>query len=64
VARWTRARCDFCGICVAVCPVAAIVMAESDLSIDEECCAECGNCLDACPTKAFSLGEVCDEGAV
>jgi len=62
--RWMRVRCDFCGICVAVCPVAAVVITESDLSIDEERCVACGNCEDSCPAKAFSCGEVGDEGAV
>ena len=62
--RWMRGRCDFCGICVGVCPVTAIVITESDLSVDEECCVTCGNCVDSCPVKAFSREEVADEGGV
>ena len=47
-----------------MCPAAAIMITETDLSIDEERCRECGSCADSCPMKALSRGEARDEGTV
>ncbi|MCF7796489.1 MAG: 4Fe-4S binding protein [Lentisphaeria bacterium] len=42
-------KCDFCGTCVAVCPVDAIEMAEADLKIIHETCIDCDICVWVCP---------------
>ena len=42
-------KCDFCGTCVAVCPVDAIEMAEADLKIIPETCIDCDICIWICP---------------
>jgi ferredoxin len=44
-----RERCDFCGTCVAVCPVDAIELSESFLQIDEDTCTLCYACVEICP---------------
>lgn len=52
-----RFLCDVCGTCVAVCPVDAIVINETYVTIDEEKCIKCMNCVQACPIKAISSEE-------
>ena len=42
-------RCDFCGTCVAVCPVDAIELKESMIRVDEETCTLCQACVEICP---------------
>jgi heterodisulfide reductase subunit A-like polyferredoxin len=44
-----------CGGCVAVCPFAALDLAENRLLVDESACTDCGVCLLACPAGALSL---------
>ncbi|HOT97488.1 MAG TPA: 4Fe-4S binding protein [bacterium] len=46
-------RCDFCGVCVAVCPQDAIDLAEASLEILVERCTLCGSCVQACPVRAL-----------
>jgi len=46
-------RCAYCGGCVSVCPVHAIVLAETRLTILEDC-IDCGECVLACPVGALS----------
>jgi len=41
--------CDFCGTCVAVCPVDAIELFETRLIIDDDKCTFCMNCINVCP---------------
>ena len=47
--------CDFCGTCVAVCPVDCIELAEYRLSIDDDICTRCMNCVYSCPVEALVL---------
>ena len=49
-------RCDYCGCCVAVCPVDCVELEESILTLDLETCILCGNCPKACPVGAL-IGE-------
>lgn len=42
-------RCDFCGTCVAVCPVDAIELKESMIRIDTKICTCCQACIIICP---------------
>ena len=48
-----RKTCDFCGTCVAVCPVDAIEVLESVVIIDEDTCTQCLNCVAVCPWGAL-----------
>ncbi len=45
--------CDFCGSCVAVCPVDCIEMGESFLDINQEVCTDCLLCVKICPFGAL-----------
>jgi MinD superfamily P-loop ATPase len=46
-------KCDFCGTCVAVCPVDAIEILEFEVIIDERMCTHCSNCICVCPWGAL-----------
>ncbi len=41
--------CDFCGACVSVCPVDAMELKETQLSIDPHTCTDCELCVWVCP---------------
>jgi Fe-S-cluster-containing hydrogenase component 2 len=45
-------ECIACGICVEVCPVDAIVMADKAARIDMDECIKCGKCHEVCPAAA------------
>ena len=47
-----RDRCAYCGGCVSVCPVAALTLEETRLTVGEGC-IDCGNCVAACPMGAL-----------
>ncbi len=51
--RFISELCDFCGCCVAVCPVDCIELEESRLTLDMNSCIYCGNCPKACPVGAL-----------
>ena len=51
------ALCDFCGSCVAVCPVDCIELAETMIYIDLEVCNLCQNCIRVCPIHIINLVE-------
>ena len=42
-------KCDFCGTCVAVCPVDAIELKECSIRVIPETCIRCGDCVAICP---------------
>ena len=51
-------KCDFCGTCVAVCPVDAIELAEARIEIIEERCIDCDLCVYICPIEVlYSNGQ-------
>ena len=52
-----RKKCTLCGICVDVCPFAAITVGETAIDITDECTL-CGMCVDTCEFGALSLPEV------
>lgn len=54
--------CRDCGICVAVCPQAAITRKakgenEFEMAVDEERCIGCGFCAGACPCGVWNIVE-------
>ncbi len=49
------------GSCIPYCPVAAISMTSSAVTIDPEICTGCGACLSACPTGVINLVPAEDE---
>tara|TARA_Y100001960_G_C14653125_1_gene816954 strand:+ start:581 stop:766 length:186 start_codon:yes stop_codon:yes gene_type:complete len=46
-------KCDYCGTCVAVCPVDCINLTESDIAIDDYICIDCDLCIDICPIEVL-----------
>jgi Fe-S-cluster-containing hydrogenase component 2 len=53
-AVWVEAaHCAGCGVCVDVCPVEAIVLADGKAHVDEETCTGCEACVSVCPESAI-----------
>ncbi len=60
-----QTSCSGCGLCARACPIAAMEMAEPDLStggkpgkrarLQEEICLGCGVCVRACPKQCIML---------
>jgi digeranylgeranylglycerophospholipid reductase len=46
--------CNYCGGCVSVCPVEALRLEETRITISEAC-LDCGYCVSACPMGALRL---------
>jgi len=57
-------KCDFCGSCVAVCPVDAIEMAEASLNIIHETCIDCDICVWICPIDVLESKDTAVEEAL
>ena len=50
-------ECDFCGACVAVCPVDCIELSDKDIEINHDECIECKLCIYVCPIEVISYVE-------
>lgn len=50
-------RCSYCGGCVSLCPVGAITLRETHLTVDDSC-IDCGLCVSACPVGAIAAEAV------
>lgn len=50
-----KKKCNYCGLCGAVCPVGAIEVDEDNKRIvfHEDRCIGCGDCVYSCPTNAW-----------
>lgn len=48
-------KCNNCGICIKVCPVAAVEESPTGLTINPMSCIGCGICVPKCPEKAIDL---------
>jgi electron transfer flavoprotein alpha subunit len=48
-------KCIGCQVCIGVCPVGAIEMADGVARIDPELCIGCGKCFDVCPVDSIKF---------
>lgn len=47
--------CDRCGLCLPLCPPAAIRLQFNTLIVDGAECTGCHKCIDPCPVRALSM---------
>ena len=50
-----RQLCDECGLCMPLCPPAAIEMRREGLVVFAETCTGCGKCIAPCPVGALLM---------
>jgi len=48
-------KCNNCGICINVCPVAAVEKSPAGITINPISCVGCGICVPRCPKEAIDL---------
>ena len=47
--------CDACGLCMPLCPPAAIHMTRRGLAVDHVTCTGCEKCIAPCPVRALAM---------
>lgn len=54
--EWAREKCNYCGLCEALCASNAIQVNRSEhkLVFDEQACIYCGKCAKGCPVGAWT----------
>ena len=48
-------KCDYCGVCVSICPVNCIEVRESNIKIDHLICIDCDLCIHICPIEVLEV---------
>ncbi|GEM_PF-1912241 len=48
-----KKNCVSCGVCVDVCPVTALRLNKTDVTVDPKVCIDCGICAKKCPFGAI-----------
>jgi len=52
---WDEAGCSDCGLCVSICPTAAIKKKGTQYILDEPKCINCSICTSSCPAGAWKV---------
>jgi ferredoxin len=55
VAAVDLAVCDRCGLCLPLCPPAAIHLMLTELVVDAAACTGCRKCIAPCPVGALTM---------
>ena len=58
--RVVNDSCILCKSCVAVCPVDAFRIGDTQVVVDPDVCIDCGVCVPECPTEAISADSEAD----
>lgn len=53
--EWGMDKCNFCGLCEAVCPEKSIRLDQENrkLELNTRTCNDCGRCVKVCPVEAW-----------
>jgi len=53
--EWVESKCNFCGLCEAICREKSIVVDKQNkkLAFEESTCNYCGRCVKSCPVGAW-----------
>ena len=54
-------KCNLCGVCMDVCPVAAVEKTLTGMVINPVSCVGCGICVPRCPQEAIEMNNSTDE---
>jgi len=54
-------KCNLCGVCMNVCPVAAVEKPPTGMVINPVSCVGCGICVPRCPQEAIELNNCTDQ---
>jgi len=54
-------KCNLCGVCMNVCPVAAVEKSPTGMVINPVSCVGCGICVPRCPQEAIELNNCTDQ---
>ena len=56
IPEYAKSECTDCGLCLNVCPTAAIRKADDGYVLDPSKCIHCSICTSNCPTGAWRIG--------
>ena len=54
---WEKKDCTDCGLCINICPTAAIAKIGEDYILDPSKCINCSICTSSCPTDAWKVNK-------
>jgi heterodisulfide reductase subunit A len=61
VAYINSEKCEGCGICIEICPAAAVEKSSAGVTIIPVSCIGCGICVPKCPKEAINLNNCTEE---